>query len=333
MSEAKPVTHPVDLPVPEDPNVKAPLAFLHGEAPPRPLWFERAIESAPERTFVEVAGAKIEALSWGDRGKPGLLFLHGNGANADWWSFIAPFFAETYRCTAMSWSGMGRSDWRGAYTFDLFMQEALDVAQATGLFDAPAKPVVIAHSFGGGVAAYMAARAGERLAATIILDAGVRPPELRWKGPPRSHAPTRVYPDLQTALGRFRLAPSQPCANIFLLDYIARESLRVAPRDAADPEGPQGFTWRFDPYIWTKISFANPRKQEEEMAAALCPIAHIYGEKSRLMQPAVIDYTRAHAPPGSPVFALPEAEHHVMLDQPLALTAALRGLLEGWVVR
>ena len=51
------------------------------------------------------------------------------------------------------------------------------------------------------------------------------------------------------------------------------------------------------------------------------------------MQPAVIDFTRQCCPPGSPIFALPEAEHHVMLDQPLALTAALRGLLEGWVKR
>jgi hypothetical protein len=27
---------------------------------------------------------------------------------------------------------------------------------------------------------------------------------------------------------------------------------------------------------------------------------------------------------------VPEARHHLMLDQPLALVAALRGLLAGW---
>ena len=48
----------------------------------------------PERSFVEVDGAGIELLTWGDQGKPGILFLHGNGAHADWWSFIAPFFAR-----------------------------------------------------------------------------------------------------------------------------------------------------------------------------------------------------------------------------------------------
>ena len=37
---------------------------------------------------------KLEVLTWGEVGKPGLLFVHGNSAHADWWSFIAPFFAE-----------------------------------------------------------------------------------------------------------------------------------------------------------------------------------------------------------------------------------------------
>ena len=43
--------------------------------------------------MIEVEGAKVEVLAWGQRGKPGLMFLHGGAAHADWWSFIAPFFA------------------------------------------------------------------------------------------------------------------------------------------------------------------------------------------------------------------------------------------------
>jgi hypothetical protein len=33
------------------------------------------------------------------------LLLHGNGAHADWWSFIAPYLANNFRVAAMSWSG------------------------------------------------------------------------------------------------------------------------------------------------------------------------------------------------------------------------------------
>jgi pimeloyl-ACP methyl ester carboxylesterase len=36
------------------------------------------------------------------------------------------------------------------------------------------------------------------------------------------------------------------------------------------------------------------------------------------------------APPGSPLVEVPDADHHVMIDQPLAFVAALRGLLAGW---
>jgi len=35
--------------------------------------------------------------------------------------------------------------------------------------------------------------------------------------------------------------------------------------------------------------------------------------------------------PRSPVVEMPEARHHVMLDQPLGFVAALRMLLDSWM--
>jgi pimeloyl-ACP methyl ester carboxylesterase len=35
--------------------------------------------------------------------------------------------------------------------------------------------------------------------------------------------------------------------------------------------------------------------------------------------------------PLAPIVEVPEAQHHVMLDQPLAFVAALRMLLESWI--
>ncbi|MHB8285667.1 MAG: alpha/beta fold hydrolase, partial [Caulobacteraceae bacterium] len=84
----------------------APLARFHGERPPAPAWFAAALAQAPDRSFVPVEGVNIELLAWGERGRPGLLFLHGGRAHADWFSFIAPFFADDYRVGAVSMSGM-----------------------------------------------------------------------------------------------------------------------------------------------------------------------------------------------------------------------------------
>ena len=310
--------------------IKVPpiLAPYHGVRPPAPAWFEHAIERRPERSTVEVDGAEIELLTWGQRGKPGLLFLHGNGAHADWWSFIAPFFADDYRCAALSWSGMGRSGWRARYSMEGFQAEALAAAEAAGLFDAPLPPVVIAHSLGGAIGLYLAAAHGERLKAAVILDSGARPPGQPWRGPEPRTRPTKVYPTLEDALAHFRLLPPQDCENHFLVDYIARESLHPAPLD--DGSGLTGWTWRFDPFLGAKLDFNQVFQSGEEVSEARCKLAFLWGDKSLLVGDAVIDYSRSVAPPGTPFLALPEAHHHVMLDQPLALVAALRALLAGW---
>jgi len=39
---------------------------------------------------------------------------------------------------------------------------------------------------------------------------------------------------------------------------------------------------------------------------------------------------RAAVPPGTPIALIPEAYHHVLIDQPLALVAALRTQLAVW---
>ena len=64
--------------------VQSPLAPFKGEKSPAPAWFDWALAQEPERSFVPVDGANIELLTWGERGKPGLLLIHGNSANADW---------------------------------------------------------------------------------------------------------------------------------------------------------------------------------------------------------------------------------------------------------
>ena len=308
-------------PVPDDDdNVRRPLAHLHGARPPAPAWFEAALAQCPERTVV-AAGVEIELLTWGERGRPGLLFIHGGMAHADWWSFVAPFFAADHRVAALSLSGMGGTGWRERYGMDVYMDEALAAAEAAGLFDA-GPPVVIGHSFGGGVTTYLARHAGERLRAAVVVDAGVRPPAKRWRGPPRSdNRPDRVHPDFDAALARFRLAPSQPCSQLHILDHIGRASLR-------EVEG--GWRWRFDPHLWDRMEHEGRGSQEEELAGVRCPIAFVWGEQSRIMEPDVVAYTREHAPPGTPMFAIPDAGHHVMLDQPLALVSALRGLFSAW---
>src|SRR5580700_11989717 len=147
---------------------EAPLAVFQGAEPEAPDWFNWAIAKTPERSFVAVDGANIELLAWGERGKPGLILVHGNSAHADWWSFIAPYLAQDYRVAAVSLSGMGGSDWRERYTFEMFADEIHECAKAAGLYEAPVKPIYVGHSFGGAQAFYSAAHHPERMRACLL---------------------------------------------------------------------------------------------------------------------------------------------------------------------
>ena len=54
------------------------------------------------------------------------------------------------------------------------------------------------------------------------------------------------------------------------------------------------------------------------------------GAKSKLIHEVDADYLMSLMAPGSPRVEIPEAEHHVMIDQPLAFVSALRALLSAW---
>ena len=194
-----------------------------------------------------------------------------------------------------------------------------------GMFAASAPPVIIAHSFGGFVTMLTGGIYGERLAGIVILDSPVNPPVRGGGSEPVRQAPRphNIYPSLAAALARFRLMPPQLCENLFLLDWVARHSLKEVMGRGGEP----GFTWKFDPAIWRHFSIGDT---EALLKATRCRIAVFRGEHSVLMPPAIGEYIFNLLGGSAPVVEIPEAQHHIMLDQPLALVAALRALLADW---
>ena len=298
---------------------EGPLARFKGERAAGPAWFEQAVATAPEINWVDAAGARIRYLRWGDRKRPGLLLAHGNAAHAEWWSFIAPFLAGDYNVAALDLSGMGDSAYRREYAMELFVEEELAVARAAGMFDHEEPPVIVAHSFGGFITMLTGALHGDKLAGTVIVDSPVHPPG-RPHGPPhRELRPHNVYPTLAAALARFRLAPEQPCENDYIVDFVARRSLKQV-------DG--GWTWKFDPALWaSRFSIGDTA---ERLRSTKCRIAIMRGEMSVLMPHEVGEYMFNLLGRAAPMIEIPQARHHVMLDQPLAFVAALRALLADW---
>jgi pimeloyl-ACP methyl ester carboxylesterase len=303
----------------DDGAKSGPLTAYAGAEPPSPRWFFHTIAKAPEQlTATTPDGIRLNVLRWGKRENPGLVLIHGNGAHAWWWAFIAPYLAEDYNVAAFDLSGMGDSQWRDSYAMRVFADEPIAVAEACGMFEHEEPPVVVGHSFGGFVTMLCGAKHGARLAGTILVDSPVTPPD-RPHGPPvRAMRPHRVYPTLTAALARFRLAPEQKCENDYLIDYVARRSLK-------EVEG--GWTWKFDPAIWQRF-------ESGDTAAALraisCRVGILRGDRSILMPPEIGAYMFELLGKAVPVVGIPQARHHVMLDQPLAVVTALRALLADW---
>lgn len=293
---------------------------LPGDAGP-PGWFVRNVAAPAETLDVVMAdGRRIDGRAWGERGRPGLLFVHGNSAHLGWWSFLAPFFADRFRVVAFSLGGMGRSDWRQSYSAASFAEEMWAVADAAGIGEPGAPPTIVAHSMGGLPLIHSAARLDRPIRGAILVDVGLPGIEDIMIPPYGGH---RLYPSQDAAVQRFRLSPPQPCENRWILEHLARDAVRPV----TGPDGTTGWSWRFDPKLWGGVADSDIWS---ELADVRCPVALVRGEKSPLMGARMMK-AMCDALPGSvPVIAIRDAFHHVMIDQPVATTAALDALLAVW---
>lgn len=310
-----------------------PLEHLGGEKPPAPDWFEKAINTPSEEGAVEVRGATIRYSAWGEVGRPGLLFVHGGRAHRNWWRPFAPSFAANRRVAALDISGMGDSDWREEYSLDIIVDEIFAVIEAAEL-NKRGRPIVVGHSFGGWATLAAVEREGDKLGGAVVIDSPLGVPDPtegytinrpKKEGGAPERSPMRIYKSLEEPLQRFRLLPDQPGENLYLLDYIAREGVR----EVAGDDG-IGWRWKFDPH---KVGNFEIHFERDLLRASRCPLAFIYGEKSAFAQGDAIDHLREQARGRSPFVIIPDAYHHLMMDQPIAFLSAMRALFSCWPVR
>lgn len=300
------------------------LARYRGAKPEAPAWFEAAVATPYEERFVDVGDIRIRYQDYGNTTKPGLLLAHGNGAHAHWYDFIAPALSDDYHVISMTFSGMGDSDWRDTYSFPAFAEEQLAVCEHAGLFEDGRKPVIAAHSFGGFITLHAARKHADKFTGVIIIDSGIRPPDDQWEGPPRRARGSRAYVTLEAALARFRLAPPQPCENHYIADYIARHSLKQVESES----GQKGWIWKFDPGIFVNFEFS--AMSSNLLADVSCHVALMRGQDSELVSDRIWDYMRSLRPEPMDMVSIPNAQHHVLLDQPLAFIEALQKQLNRW---
>ena len=287
-----------------------------------PKWFTKSLEVPKTEHSIKVDGANIYYQKWGNKKNPGLLLVHGSGSHSHWWDFIAPNFLDLFEVVAIDLSGMGESSHRKEYKAEIFGNEILSVAKDANFFDKrPSPPVICGHSLGG----FMSAAAGylsqDKIRGIIMIDSPIRPPDYDYSQHEHSYPIRRrkTYPTLESILDRFRLAPDQTCENQYIIDYIAKWSVQKVEN---------GYEWKFDDTLFEKLVFERPRR---DVAFGLeYPLGIIYGANSVLMTEEIINYMKQQIDSKTKMICIDNAQHHVILDQPLKIVEEIKNIINSW---
>lgn len=265
----------------------------------------------PRTGTVQAAGVRVALRSWGEGGDTLVMLLHGGGAHAAWWDHIGPHLAVTGQVVATDLSGNGDSEWRREYQLDLWADE---VRSAIDSLRAGRSVHVIGHSIGG-IVALQAASAGNpaSIASVIAVDPPIRlpsPEETRRRARLAS-SPTTVFPTETDVSSRWKPSPVQEVLP-FIRDHVARTS-------STPTAG--GYTWKFDP-----SNFHRPLPDIAAWPQVDCPALVLRAENGMMPADLTVTFMKRLGTKAS-IVDLPGSFHHVMLDQPLVLIAAINAWL------
>lgn len=279
----------------------------------------RALAVPQEDIVVDVDGCAIHSLACGPAGARGLVFVHGGGAHAHWWTHVAATFSPGFRVVCLDLSGHGDSGYRATYSLEQWTDEVMAVAGAGGI-DGP--PVIIGHSMGGFVTIATAARHAEVVSGAIVCDSPVTKvdPEVNAYRLREAFGFPRIYASVEDAVAHFRTVPAQEHYLDYVIDHVARRSVRPVTG---------GWQWKFDRGIFAQFGAGIRGVATPYLSRVRCRVALLRSEYG-LVTADIGRYMYNELGRVTPVIEIPEAGHHAMLDQPLILLTALRSLLADW---
>lgn len=279
---------------------------------------DQALPGQPGQVVVQGCAVRFRHVA--RAGSPRILLVHGGGAHSGWWLDVAPRLAANFDLLIPDLSGHGDSSHRASYEPEIWADELAGVASEAGR-----EPVIaVAHSMGGRVSAYFAARWPRLVAAIVMIDTTLRGPGPHgWERPQTPTRPRTVHPDIEAALASFRLEPPQTKADPALLRRVAL--LGLAPSQ-------QGFSWKHDPKALRRIT---DNGLHDVLSRVWCPVGYIHGELSPNASAGGVSYLEGALPRSGtvPFRVVANAYHHVPLDAPRGCQTAVEQVMEELMPR
>ena len=266
---------------------------------------------------VRVAGLDLRLQDYGGAGKTPMLCLHGGAANAHWYDFVAQGFTNDYHVRALDFRGHGDSAWDPAdppnYSYERHAADVHELTEKLDLRDF----VLIAHSMGGMVSSVYTANYPGRLKALIIVDSNLTMTQERIAAYHEvGMREGRQYASEEEFVDAYRVRPSGGTAPREVVRYIARLSGR-----------------RYDDGMWRhKVDrkvYANRQFVDSYplWSRIKVPVLLMKAELSQRMTPEALAEITARAPQVQ-FASVPDADHHITLDNPAGFIRAARTFLD-----
>lgn len=246
-----------------------------------------------------------------------MLCLHGGGANAHWYDFVAGDLSRDHHVIAPDFRGHGDSEWAvpPAYSYHRLAADIAELVERTDMRDF----VLIGHSLGGVVGLVYAATYPGRAGSLIVVDSMLQMSGDVVAGMRAVGSHGRTYDSREDFIERFRLRPGNTSASPAMIRHLAERSGRrledgrwihkfdrssYASRDAFD-----GL-----PY-WARIDI---------------PALVMKAARSTRITPEVRSAISARCPHVQ-FTEVAGSDHHIMLDQPAGFVRAVRAFLGSGV--
>jgi pimeloyl-ACP methyl ester carboxylesterase len=272
--------------------------------------------AAYSESFVEIDGLRLRIQDYGASGKPPMLCVHGGGANAHWYDFVAHGFTADYHVRAVDLRGHGDSDWDHAnppdYAYSRYAADIHALTEKLDLHDF----VLVGHSMGGMISIVYCATYPGQARALIVVDSNLAITPERIAGfQAVADRPAREYASQEEFIANYRVRPGGSTAPPEALRHIAQHSGR-----------------RFDDGRW-RHKIDRRVYADRELIDSLgqwnrirIPALLMKAGNSARMAPEAIAEVLARAPQVRTT-VVPDADHHVTLDNPEGFIRAARALL------
>lgn len=272
------------------------------------------MQSNTTEKYLPLEHVTLHYLDYGGTGPHTLVMVHGGGANAHWFDGIGRALAHGCRVLAVDLRGHGDSTWAEppVYTFEAHMQDLRALCQAEGI----TAPLLVGHSMGGIVLTQYAGTWPQEVGALIVCDS--RPvysadaaEGLQQMGRRQS----REYPTLEEYIAHFRIRPEGLRAPATMHAYIARSAARQLPNGQ--------WSHKIDRRVYAQRTSSDTFPFWQRIT---CPTLVLRAQHSPRLTPELLRDIQAVCP-HMEWAEVPEAGHHLMLDQPAHTIAQIQGFL------